>query len=123
MILTDQLNLLRQAKRSNSADDDDVHVPITANAAGPNVLVQAPGPGLEIMELFLWNGVGAQTLILQDGLQTLLQLTNLQAQAGLLLGYTGNGKPHFKVSSGNPFVLSLSVGQQVDGYVKYRIAG
>ncbi|MDP9054843.1 MAG: hypothetical protein M3N93_11175 [Acidobacteriota bacterium] len=125
MTLDTKLANLRHAVRVQTAagiGDDVVHVPIFANAAGDNVIIPAPNQRVLIMEIFLWNGVGAQTLQLKDGpAQLLTQLTNMQAGAGFFAGFTGNGQPHFRVSQGNSLVLNLSVGQAVDGFVKYKL--
>lgn len=125
MTLQQKLANLQNAVRLQQAGglgDDIVHVPIFANAAGDNVIIPAPNQKMLIMEIMLWNGVGAQALQLKDGAtQLLVQLTNVPVGGGLFLGFAGNGQPHFKVSQGNSLVLNLSVGSEVDGFVKYKL--
>ncbi len=112
---------IRQQPNANNAEVN--HIIISAAAAGDNTLISPPGQSLEILELFLLNNVGAQTLILKDGaLVPLVQMSAAAIGAGYFFGFSGTGQPHFKVSAGNPLVLNLSVGSQVDGFVKYRIA-
>jgi hypothetical protein len=126
MSLNQRLLQLSNAVRAQPAagiGDDLVHVPIFANAAGDNTIIPSPNRPILIMELFLWNAVGAQTWQIKDGaVQLLVQQANVPVSGGLMLGLTGNGAPHFKVSQGNSFVLNLSAGTEVDGYVKYKLA-
>ncbi len=113
---------IRQGPTATSAEVN--HIIISAAAAGDNTLISPPGQPLEIMELVLLNNVGAQTIILKDGaLVPLVQMTSAAAGAGYFFGFAANNQPHFRVSAGNALVLNLSVGSQVDGFVKYRIAG
>jgi hypothetical protein len=127
MSLLTELSSLRLARRiaasPDSSDDGIIHNVISANTAGDNTLIASPGSRLLILEIFLWNGLGAQTMLLKDGsILPLLQLTGLPVGGGLFLGFSGTGTPHFRVTAGNALLLYLSVGSQVDGFVKYRIA-
>jgi hypothetical protein len=102
-------------------EDETIHNVVNASAAGDNILLAPPGGTIEIMEFFLWNASLAQTLILKDGaFITLLRITTMAPSTGFVLGYSQNDKPHFRVSSGNALILNMSVGAQVDGFLKYR---
>jgi hypothetical protein len=115
-------NLANVVRNSRPATSRDItRVRINASAAGDNVLIPPPSRDLEILAIFLWNGVGIQTLILRDGITTVLQQTNTPIGGGLLLGYAGAYQPHFIASAGNPFILNLSAATQVDGYIHYRL--
>jgi hypothetical protein len=98
-----------------------IRVLINASASGDNILIPPPSRDLEILSLFLWNGIGIQTLILRDGRTPVYQQTNVPIGGGLLLGYAGAYQPHFVVSAGNSFVLNLSAATQVDGFINYRL--
>jgi hypothetical protein len=118
-----QQRIARNTANGGSSASTMVHVVIAANATGDNVLVPPPGQGIDIYEVFFWNGTGAQTLLLKNGQIPLVQLSNFAAGAGLTLGFAGNNEPHFKVAAGNALMLNLSVGALVDGFVKYKIVG
>ena len=136
--LDQELALLRTAERSISRtsgtgavnalssttllEEDTIHNMIQANITGDNILIAPPGQRIAILEIFLWN-TGLQTLLLKDGSLPLVRLTSMPAASGFVLGFAGNGRPHFKVTAGNPLVLNLSVGSLVDGFVKYRVTG
>ena len=122
-LLQTELDRLRSAQRQAPAatgSEDVIHTMIDASAAGDNQIIAA-GQALDILEIFIRNASAAQTIILQDGTIPLFKLTDAAPGVGILLGYAGNGKEHFKVSAGNPLVLNLSAGAQVDGFVNYRI--
>ena len=132
MSLQNQLDSIRNLPRRGSAgnpgggtsapihDENMVDVSFSLNAAGDNVIIPPPGKRMEIMELFIWNGSGQQSLILKDGTTTKLPLTGYPV-GGLMFGMAGNDKPHWTIAAGNPLVLNLSVGTLVEGYVKYRL--
>jgi len=139
MSLQCELDVIRRARRlvqgtdpgnpnaiggsKKSFEDDTVHNVVNASGPGAQMLIAPPGQSLDIMEIFLWNASGTQTLTLKDGSLTLVRLTDMAAGTGFVLGFTANGRPHFKVTAGNSLILNLSVGTQVDGFVKYRLAG
>ena len=103
--------------------DDMIHVPIFANAVGDNVVIPPPGRRFLIMELLIWNAVGAQTLIYKDGTANpLLTQVNVPISGGLFMGFAGNNQPHFTINAGNGFVINLSAGTEVDGFAKYKLA-
>jgi hypothetical protein len=122
--LFDQLTLLRQAQRiahPGGIGEDMVHNVIAANALGDNILIASPGRKIAIFEILILNNSGAQTLILKDGQNTLVQLSNQAVGGGLFAGFSGSLEPHFRVTAGNSLILNLSVGALVDGFVKYKI--
>lgn len=127
MSIASELAALQTARRAPTAaaaaallSGEMIHSVITANSAGNNILIPA-GQRIAVMEIFLWNAAGAQTLILQDGVTPLNRLTGMPAGSGLMFGFAGNGEPHFRIAAGNAFLLNLSVGTLVDGFVKYRL--
>lgn len=125
MSLNLRLAWARKAVRAQNLTvigDDIVHVPIFANAGGDNTIVPPTGRQMLIVEMMLWNAVGAQTWIIKDGpANPLLTQTNVPISGGLFLGFAGNNQPHFIVSQGNGLVLNLSAGTEVDGFVKYKL--
>jgi hypothetical protein len=110
-------SLRRQLKR----------ISINASTAGDNIIIPAGQAGVkQIYELVLWN-VGAQTLIFQQG-QTgnqpivQLRLTTFPALTGFTLGFCGSWDfPHWEIDNGQPLILNISGGTQVDGFVRYRV--
>jgi len=101
-------------------------VPILAGAAGDNQLIPTLTGKKLIYELVLWN-VSAQTLALYQGPSAsgilLLMLTNFPALTGFTLGFNGSfAQPHWEIDSGQPFVLNLGVGTEVDGFIRYKIS-
>lgn len=99
-------------------------IPIIANGVGDNQLISTLIGEKLIYELFLWN-VAQQTIELYQGASAngilLLRLTNFPALTGFTLGFNGNfAMPHFSIDSGQPLVLNLSAGTEVDGFVNYR---
>lgn len=126
MSLSFRLSNARKAVRAQTGTvigDDIIHVPIFANAVGDNVVIPSIGRKFLLMELFIWNAVGAQTIIYKDGTSNpLLTQTNVPIAGGLFLGFAGNDQPHFTVNAGNGFILNLSAGTEVDGYAKYKLA-
>jgi hypothetical protein len=132
--LAAELALLRSANRDmpagstlaspfNALEDDTIHTLINANAPGDNLLISPPGQRMAIMELFLWNVAGSQTIILKDGQLPLFRISAMPAASGFVLGFSGTGKAHFRVTAGNPLILNLSTGTLVDGFIKYRVTG
>jgi hypothetical protein len=102
-------------------------ISINANLAGDNIIIPGAQAGVkQIYELVLWN-VGAQTLIFQQGTTgndaiTQLKLTNFPALTGFTLGFCGSWDfPHWEIDNGQPLILNLSGGGQVDGFVRYRV--
>lgn len=104
-----------------------VRISINATNAGDNIIIPAGQAGVkQIYELVLWN-VTAQTLIFQQGQTgnqpiTQLQLTNFPALTGFTLGFCGSWDfPHWEIDNGQPLILNLGGGTQVDGFVRYRV--
>jgi hypothetical protein len=124
MSLITELQALPRIRRhvAGALDADIVHTLIAAASAGDNILIPSPGRSLSILEIFLWNGAGAQDLTLKNGILPLSKLSAMPQGSGYLLGFAGTGNAHFTIPAGNNFVLNLSVGSAVDGFVKYRIA-
>jgi hypothetical protein len=102
-------------------------IQINAAAAGDNLIIPALAGVKQIYELVMWN-VGSQTLIWQQGTTgansiVLLRLTTYPALTGLNLGFNGSfDQPHWEIDNGQPLVLHLSAGSQVDGFIRYRVA-
>jgi hypothetical protein len=103
-------------------DDGIVHTLIAAATAGDNVLIPSTGRTIYVLEIQLWNGAGAQTLLLKSGAQPLNRFTNAPQLFGWGLDFTASGNAHFIVNSGNAFILNLSIGSLVEGFIKYRSA-
>ena len=102
-------------------------IQVNATLAGDNIVIPPLAGIKQIFEIVLWN-VAAQTLRLTQGAAnsanglTLLQLTNFPALAGLTLGFNGSfDQPHWELDNGQPLVLNLGGGTQVDGFVRYRV--
>jgi hypothetical protein len=103
-------------------DDGIIHTLIAANVAGDNVLIPAAGRTVYVLEIQLWNGAGAQTLILKSGALPLNKFTAAPQGFGWGLEFTATGNAHFIVASGNALYLNLSIGSLVEGFIKYRTA-
>lgn len=102
-------------------------IQINATVAGDNILIPGIAGIKQIFEMVLWN-VSAQNLILQQGPSgaastiTLFQIPGMPATFGLFLGFNGSfEQPHFEIDNNQPFVLNLSAGTQVTGFIRYRI--
>jgi hypothetical protein len=136
MTLSNELGNISRIRRKPAAvsttptgdhvhDDSILHATINAGTVGNNTLIPAANKRIEILEMLVLNPSGVQTLIFFDSQNStaniLLRLLNYAEGAGLMLGFAGTGDPHFTIDAGNAFVLSLSVGTQVDGYIKYRL--
>lgn len=100
-------------------------IPILANLAGDNVLISTLTGRKLIYEFVIWN-VTAQTVALYQGpsvggiLQT--KFTNFPSLTGFTLGFNGNfSQPHFEIDAGQPLILNLQNGTEVDGFIRYRI--
>ena len=102
-------------------------IQINAATAGDNIIIPPLAGVKQIFELVLWN-VAAQTLIWQQGTTgtnpiTQLRLTTFPATTGFTLGFNGSfEQAHWEIDTGQPLVLNLSVGTQVDGFIRYRVA-
>lgn len=116
-------NLKRAIKAPPAAPSNRqiIRVLISCAAIGDNTLIPAPSRDLEILEIFIWNGVTAQTLALRDGLTVIWRQTATPIGGGFFAGFAGANQPHFLVSAGNPFVLVLAAAAQVDGFINYRL--
>lgn len=118
--------LARLAKRdqgSQSAKLEPVmnHVPFQILGAPGDYVVVAgtPAARITIYELDIWN-VALQTITLMDGPDRLRgPLTGFPASSGR--GWEDTGKPHFQCSPGRDFIINLSAGTEVSGYVKYKM--
>jgi len=102
-------------------------IQINAATAGDNVVIPGGQAGVkQIFEVVMWN-VTKQTLIWQQGLtanspivQT--RFTDFPDATGFTLGFNGNwDMPHWEIDNGQPLVLNLQNGTQVDGFVVYRV--
>lgn len=102
---------------------DLIHAVIDAGSAGDNTLLASPGGRIFVHAIELWN-VTAQTITLSNGptasaANRFVRLTSFGDRAGYLLGTSK--MPWFITDNSQPLVLNLSVGSQVDGFIKYRI--
>lgn len=103
-------------------------IQINALAAGDNVIIPALAGVKEIFEVFMWN-VAAQDIIWQQGMTgaantfTINQLPAFPATSGFVLGMSTRwDMPHWEIDNNQPLVLNLSVGTQVTGFIRYRVA-
>jgi hypothetical protein len=110
----------RAVRTPQSSDPVMVALPIDITTLGDNIVIFGAGSSrITIYELDLWN-VSSQTIKLLDGANALRgPYTNLPDTTGVYLGHTG--RPHFQLSPGQPFIINLSAGTQVTGYVRYRL--
>jgi len=99
---------------------DLTHQPFSVTAAGNNTVIAGNGgTQLEIFELMLWN-VTAQTIRLLDGDSDMTgPLTSFPSTSGYQL--TDTGRPHFRLRAGKAFVINLSGGTELSGFVRYRM--
>lgn len=102
-------------------------IQINAATAGDNIVIPALAGVKQIYELQMWNVTG-QTIIWQQGLTgsdgTIVQtrITDCPSLFGFTLGFNGNpDMPHWEIDNGQPLVINLSVGTQVDGFIVYRV--
>lgn len=103
-----------------------LHVPIDISTAGDNQLISTLIGKKLIYELVLWN-LFAQDLALYQGPSAsgivLFPWPGVPNQTGMIFGFNGNfEQPHFEIDAGQPFVLNLSAGSRVTGFLRYRIA-
>jgi hypothetical protein len=104
----------------SSKDSDLIPVPFDVTAAGDNVIIGGNSAGrIAIYQLDMWN-VAQQTITFFDGPQQLRgPFTDYPPVSGY--GLPNVGKPHFKCQPGRPFILRLSGGTQVTGFINYRM--
>jgi len=102
-------------------------VPLNLDIAGDNIVIPALAGVKEIFEMLIWN-VGAQTVTFQQGITATtsqlqwFELLNFPALTAMVLGFNGNfEQPHFEVDNNQPFVINLSAGSPVTGFIRYRI--
>lgn len=101
-------------------------VQINAATAGDNIVIPALAGVKQIFELVMWNVTG-QTIIWQQGTTgqgaiTQVRITDMPSLFGFNLGFNGSwDQPHWEIDTGQPLVLNLSVGTQVDGFICYRV--
>lgn len=100
---------------------------INAATAGDNIIIPALAGEKQVFEMVIWN-VAQQTIRFTQGgatapnVQTLLQLTQFSATTGFTLGFNGSfDQAHFDLDNGQPLVMNLSAGTQVDGFIRYRV--
>lgn len=117
----DNLSRAIKSKPATPGNRELIRVLISAATIGDNTLIPAPSRDLEILEIFIWNGVTAQDLALRDGRNVVWRQTATPIAGGFFAGYAGSFQPHFIVSAGNPFVLVLGAAAQVDGFINYRL--
>ena len=105
----------------SAAEVDLSFVPIIAGLVGDNVLIAPSGGAIGIHEMVIWN-TATQTVTFMDGTTgtgfTLLKLKAFPGNNGYTLGMAD--KPHFIVSAGNPFVVNLSAGAELNGFVRFK---
>lgn len=102
--------------------DTLIRVPFDISAAGDNVIVAGNAAGrVSIYQLDIWNAAGAQDITLKDGSSNQLRgpLANFPAQTGYALGF--QDAYHFQLSPGNSFIINLSNGTRLTGFVRYRM--
>lgn len=103
-------------------------IQINAQTAGDNIIIPALAGLKSIYEVVMWN-VAAQDVLWQQGNTTgtpitLIDLPSFPATTGFTLGFNGSFEmPHWEVDNNQPLVLVLSVGTQVTGFIRYKIAG
>ncbi len=101
-------------------------IQINAALAGDNIVIPALAGVKQIFELVMWN-VAGQTIQWQQGITgagaiTQMRITDMPALFGFNLGFNGSWEqPHWEIDTGQPLVLNLSVGTQVDGFIRYRV--
>lgn len=101
-------------------------IQINAASAGDNIVIPALAGVKQIFELVMWNVTG-QTVQWQQGLTsagaiTQMRITDMPSLFGFNLGFNGSWEqPHWEIDNGQPLVLNLSVGTQVDGFIRYRV--
>lgn len=101
--------------------DTLISVPFDISTAGDNVVVAGNSAGrISIYQLDLWNVAAVQDISLKNG-ATLLRgaLANFPPQQAYDLPFQSSY--HFQLSPGQPFIINLSVGTQVTGFVRYRL--
>lgn len=103
-------------------------IQINALSAGDNIIIPASAGVKQIFEMVMWN-VAAQTIIWQQGLTSggtpivQTKFTGFPALTGFVLGFNGSFEmPHWEIDNLQPLVLNLSVGTEVDGFIRYRVA-
>lgn len=96
--------------------------PVTAAAAGDNILIEAQPGTVELLQLILWNAA-AQDLVFLNGPTLLQAIPAFPGPSGYELPFAPGLTPYFKISQGNPFILNLSAGTRVDGFLNYRVRG
>lgn len=103
-----------------SSEEEPVHLQFDVSDVGDNIIVAGSGSGkLNIYQLDLWN-VAQQTIQFFRGSVSLRgAFTDFPAlsQYGLAL----QDKPHFTCLPGQPFIIRLSGGTPVTGFIKYRL--
>jgi len=94
--------------------------PIDVATAGDNTIVSGSGSArVCIYALVLWN-TDEQDVLLKGGTEPLMgPIVGLPAKGSFTLQEMG--KPHFRLQPGQPFVMNLSVGARVTGYIKFRL--
>jgi hypothetical protein len=105
---------------SSFNNEDLIAAPFDIANIGDNTIIGANAAGrITIYQLDLWN-VAQQTIELKDG-PALLRgpLVNFPAQTGLAL--LNQGKYHYRLSPGRPFIITLSAGTQCTGLIYYRM--
>lgn len=101
-------------------------IQINAALAGDNIIIPALAGMKLIYEMVMWNVTG-QTIIWQQGLTgasaiTQMRITDMPSLFGFTLGFNGSSEePHWEIDNGQPLVLNLSGGTQVDGFIRYRV--
>lgn len=98
------------------------HQPFDISAVGDNVVIPAAaGYHIAIYALQIWN-TATQDVRFRDGVagnDLVGPLINFPGSMGN--GYQLQNEPHFVTSKGSPFVINLSAGGRLTGYVKYRM--
>ncbi len=103
------------------------HLPFSVSAAGSNIIIPGvPGRRIAVHQLFLYNTVEQNVRLLDATRDLTGPLTDLGLGGSFTASY--QTEPHFVLSDGAPFTISLSgadatpaVTGAVNGFVKYRL--
>ena len=102
--------------------DSLFRVAFDISTVGDNTIIPGnTGLGkISIYQLDLWNATAAQDIGLKDGPNPLRgTLANFPAQMGYAL--TFQDAYHFQLTPGNSFVINISGGTRLTGFVRYRM--
>lgn len=96
---------------------------IDISSSGDNTVIVAPETGAHIeIDHILFVAAGAVDIILKDGSTDKTGAMTFGA-SGTFAFDNGNAQYPFEITTGNGFVINLSAGVQVSGWVFYRVVG